>query len=213
MFTASQVREVMGLRRSQMPTRRHKRILGDRGASAVEAAIVTPVVMALLFGVIELGFVFKDYLAVAGAVRAGVRTASANPRTATFAQVAADTVAATGGAMNFSDVTQLWVYKVNTTGNKPVGQTDFSNCTVCVQFRWDTGTQAFVPKTGSLDPTWAAITQNACSLSIGGPLDRVGVYIQLKHDPLTGFVFQTIYISESSILSFVPFPVSAGCKP
>ena len=64
-------------------------------ALVVEAAIVTPVVMVLLFGMIELGFVFKDYLAVAGAVRAGVRTASANPRVANFAQVAANKVAQT----------------------------------------------------------------------------------------------------------------------
>ena len=203
----------MDLRGPHMPARRRQRILGDRGASAVEAAIVTPVVMVLLFGIIELGFVFKDYLAVAGAVRAGVRTASANPRTATFAQVAANKVAQTGGAMNFSDVQQLWVFKADPTTGKPTGFTDFSGCTTCVQFRWDTGTQAFVPKTGPTDPTWNATTQNACSLSIGGPLDRIGVYLKLKHDPFTGFVLQTIYISEASILSLEPMPVSSGCKP
>ena len=201
----------MDLRGSQMPARRRKRILGDRGASAVEAAIVTPVVMVLLFGIIELGFVFKDYLAVAGAVRAGVRTASANPRMATFAQVAANKVAQTGGAMNFSDVKQLWVFKVDPTTNKTIGFTNFSDCSYCVKFRWDSGTNAFVPITGG--DTWASTTQNACSLSIGGPLDRIGVYIQLKHDPFTGLVLQTIYISEASILSLEPMPVSSGCKP
>jgi len=201
----------MDLRGSQMPARRRKRILGDRGASAVEAAIVTPVVMVLLFGIIELGFVFKDYLAVAGAVRAGVRTASANPRMASFAQVAANKVAQTGGAMNFSDVKQLWVFKVDPTTNKTIGFTNFSDCSYCVKFRWDSGTNAFVPITGG--DTWASTTQNACSLSIGGPLDRIGVYLQLKHDPFTGLVLQTIYISEASILSLEPMPVSSGCKP
>jgi Flp pilus assembly protein TadG len=195
--------------------------LGDRGASAVEAAIVTPVVMVLLFGIIELGFVFKDYLAVAGAVRAGVRTASANPRMATFAQVAANKVAQTGGAMNFSDMQQLWVYKVAPTGDKPcisttlpcVGRSDFGDCAVCVKFSWNSGTQAFDPITGTGASTWASTTQNACSLSIGGPLDRIGVYLKLKHDPFTGLVLRTIYISEASILSLEPMPVSSGCKP
>jgi Flp pilus assembly protein TadG len=209
MCTASLVRDVMDLRRSAMPTTRRKRILGDRGASAVEAAFVTPVVLALLFGIIELGFVFKDYLAVSGTVRAGVRTASANPRTATFAQVAADKVAQTGGAMNFNDVQQMWVYKVAATTNKPIGFTDFSNCTVCVKFRWDSGTKAFVP----ISDNWSSSTQNACSLSIGGPLDRIGVYLQLRHDPFTGLVLKTFNISEASILSLEPMPVSAGCKP
>ena len=53
-------------------SRGNRRRSGDRGASAVEAAIVTPVVMAMLFGIIEFGFFFKDYLAVAAGVRAGV---------------------------------------------------------------------------------------------------------------------------------------------
>jgi Flp pilus assembly protein TadG len=185
--------------------------LGDRGASAVEAAIVTPVIMVLLFGIIELGFVFKDYLAVAGAVRAGVRTASANPRMATFAQVAANKVAQTGGAMNFSDVQQLWVFKVDPTTNQTIGFSNFSDCNFCVKFSWDSGTNAFVPITGG--DTWASTTQNACSLSIGGPLDRIGVYLRLKHDPFTGLVLKTIYISEASILSLEPMPVSSGCKP
>jgi Flp pilus assembly protein TadG len=172
--------------------------------------------MMLLFGIVELGFVFKDYLAVAGAVRAGVRTASANPRMASFAQVAANKVAQTGGAMNFNDVQELWVYKVDplpaqggTGTNKPIGVTDFSGCTVCVKFKWDSGTKAFVP----ISDTWASTTQNACSLSIGGPLDRIGVYLKLKHNPFTGLVLKTIYISEASILSLEPIPVSSGCKP
>lgn len=194
-----------------MPARRRKRILGDRGASAVEAAIVTPVIMVLLFGILELGFVFKDYLAVAGAVRAGVRTASANPRMATFAQVAANKVAQTGGAMNFSDVQQLWVFKVDPTTNQTIGFSNFSDCNFCVKFKWDSGTNAFVPITGG--DTWPSTSQNACSLSVGGPLDRIGVYLKLKHDPITGLVLQTIYISEASILSLEPMPVSSGCKP
>ena len=194
-----------------MPARRRKRILGDRGASAVEAAIVTPVIMVLLFGILELGFVFKDYLAVAGAVRAGVRTASANPRMATFAQVAANKVAQTGGAMNFSDVQQLWVFKVDPTTNQTIGFSNFSDCNFCVKLKWDSGTNAFVPITGG--DTWPSTSQNACSLSVGGPLDRIGVYLKLKHDPITGLVLQTIYISEASILSLEPMPVSSGCKP
>jgi Flp pilus assembly protein TadG len=187
-----------------------KRTFGERGSAAVEAAIVTPLVFALFFGIIELGFVFKDYLAVAGAVRAGVRIASANPRNSTYAQVAANKVAQTGGAMNFNDVQQMWVYKVAATTNKPIGFSDFSNCTVCVKFRWDGGANAFVPTSDN----WPASSQNACSSSsIGGPPDRIGVYLQLKHDAFTKFVFNSVNISEASILTLEPIPVSGVCKP
>jgi hypothetical protein len=191
--------------------RGRKRMFSERGAAAVEAAIVTPVVMALIFGIVELGSVFKDYLAVAGAVRSGVRIASANPRTSTFAQVAANTVAQTGGVMNFNDVQQLWVYKVALTSNKPIGYTDFSGCTVCVKFHWDTGTNAFVPILGS--ENWPSSSQNACSASgPGGPPDRIGVYLQLKHYAFTGFIFSSVNISDASILTLEPIPLLTGCQ-
>jgi hypothetical protein len=185
-------------------------MFGERGAAAVEGAIVTPVVLALLFGIIEMGFVFKDSLAVAGAVRSGVRIASASPRVATFAQVAANNVASTGGAMNFNDVQQMWVYKVATTTDKPFGRSDFSGCDVCVKFRWDSGTQAFIP----LSDTWPALDQNACSAANGGPPDRIGVHMELRHEPFTGLVLQdAITISEASIMTLEPMTVSGGCGP
>jgi hypothetical protein len=152
-------------------------------------------------------------------VRSGVRIASATPRNSTFAQVAADKVAQTGGAMNFRDVQQMWVYKVDPPAaqggqgtDHPVGFSDFSNCTVCVKFRWDDGSKSFVKVTGG--DNWQAAAQNACSSSsIGGPPDRIGVYLQLRHDAFTKIVFSTVTISEASILTLEPIPVSGMCKP
>jgi len=113
--------------------------------------------------------------------------------------------------MNFKDVQQMWVYKVDTVTDKPVGKTDFnSGCNTCVQFRWDVATQAFVPTSD----TWLFSSQNACSSStLGGPPDRIGVYLRLKHDAFTGLVFHTIYLSEASILTLEPMPLEGGCKP
>jgi hypothetical protein len=171
--------------------------------------------MALLFGIVETGFVFKDYLAVSGAVRAGVRVASANPRTLTFAQSAANGVARTGGAMNFRDVEELWVYEGARAcagcapTDTPIGFTDFSSCTVCVKFRWDSGTKKFVKTFDN----WPPSSQNACSYTSGGPPDRIGVHIKLKHDPFTGLVFKdSIHLTGASILSFEPLPVLVGCR-
>lgn len=196
--------EVMGRQGARERVRR--RMLGERGASAIEAALVTPVVIALLFGIIELGFVFKDYLAVAGAVRSGVRIASANPRTSTFAQIAANNVASTGGAMNFNDVQQLWVYKVDTLTDKPIGFTDFSDCTICVKFHWVASSRSFV----TTSDNWSASTQYACSAPPGP--DRIGVYLQLKHNAFTKLVFSSVNIAEASILTLEPMPVLSGCK-
>jgi len=186
-----------------------RRIFGERGSSAVEAALVTPLVMALLFGIIEMGFLFKDYLAVSAAVRAGVRISSASPRTPTFAQAAANQVANTGGAMSFGSVQQLWVYKANPANNFPLNYSDFSGCTVCVKFSWNPSTSAFVPTSDN----WSYLTQNACSpQSIGGPPDRIGVYLLLSHQSLTKLIFSSINIADASVLSLEPMPVLEVCK-
>jgi Flp pilus assembly protein TadG len=182
---------------------------GERGAVAVEAALVTPLVLALVFGIIESAFLMKDVLAASSAVRAGVRMASAQPRTSTFAQAAADEVAKRSEAINKADIQQLWVYKVAAGSDKPVGVSGFSDCTTCVKFRWNAATSAFAVTSDG----WSSANQNACPGSLGGPPDRIGVYLEVKHEAFTGLVFSTMTISEKSILSLEPIPAAGGCKP
>lgn len=48
----------------------------DEGASALEFAIVVPVLMMLIFGMLEFGFMFQAQLAVTHAAREGARLAA-----------------------------------------------------------------------------------------------------------------------------------------
>jgi Flp pilus assembly protein TadG len=48
----------------------------ERGQAATEFALVLPLLALLLFGVIQFGIVFKNYLTVTDAVRAGSRVAA-----------------------------------------------------------------------------------------------------------------------------------------
>src|SRR5690348_3474065 len=101
----------------------------DDGVTAVEAAIVVPVFLLLVVGIIEFGLAFKDQLAVTSAVRAGARIASAEPRFASFATDAASQVAREGSAIDMNDVEQLWVFKADSTGH-PIGSGGtFGSCT------------------------------------------------------------------------------------
>jgi Flp pilus assembly protein TadG len=74
--------------------RRHRRarLRDDEGASAVEFALVVPLLVLIVFGIINFGFVFSQQNSLNTAVREGARravvnesfagsTASANPRT------------------------------------------------------------------------------------------------------------------------------------
>ncbi len=44
--------------------RPRRRCRGERGAVAVEAALVTPVVLLMVFGMIEFSFALRDHVAV-----------------------------------------------------------------------------------------------------------------------------------------------------
>ena len=55
----------------------HRRLRREeKGQTATELALVLPVFCLLLFGVIQFGILFKNYVTLTDAVRAGARTAA-----------------------------------------------------------------------------------------------------------------------------------------
>jgi Flp pilus assembly protein TadG len=182
----------------------------ERGAVAIEAALLTPLLLLLTFGIIEFGMLFKDWLAVTSAVRAGTRMASAEPRFASFAQDAADQVAKEGAALDMGTVQELWIYKAQNSGANagyPVGgDSNFTGCTQCVKFHWNPSLKKFV----AYSTSWTSTQQNACQ---GDPLhDSIGVYLQIDHSSVTGLIFDDMDIQEHSVMSLEPIPTTKVCK-
>lgn len=59
------------------PTRRTRRSIRDeRGQSLVEFALVLPVLCLLIFGILEFGVAFNNYLTLTDSVRVGARKAA-----------------------------------------------------------------------------------------------------------------------------------------
>jgi len=82
---------------------------GPRSATAtVELALVLPVLLLMLFGILEMGLLFKDYLMSQQAVREGARTAALG---ATPAQVTS-AVRAAASTLNPSYFTVQCQYRV-----------------------------------------------------------------------------------------------------
>ncbi len=53
----------------------------NRGSVTVEAALLTPLLITLLFGIIEFGLIFKDLLLIHQAAREGARVAAVGAST------------------------------------------------------------------------------------------------------------------------------------
>lgn len=196
-----------------------RRCGGERGASAVEAALVTPVVVAMLVGIVELGMVFKDYLGATSMATSGVRMASAAPRVEDFGLKAAAQMRASGTATDPRLVTELWVFRAGTSNAPLERPTTCTSATKCIPLTWDATAGRFVYGTSagpnpSLKNNWPHTAQNACGLSVpGGSLDRVGVYVNVRHDFLTGFVFgSSLDIKETKAMNLEPYPAADGCK-
>jgi Flp pilus assembly protein TadG len=67
------------MRRGARATRSAVAIRGERGASAVEFALVASLLFLLLIGIVQFGFTFMQYLEVVHSAREGARWASIRP--------------------------------------------------------------------------------------------------------------------------------------
>ena len=81
--------------------RRVKR--GSSGQAMAEMAIVLPVFLLLLFGIIQFGIVFNHYLALTDAVRAGARTAAVSRHAACPVCLTKDRVKESAASLTLAD--------------------------------------------------------------------------------------------------------------
>lgn len=203
-----------------------RRTRGERGAVAVEAALVTPLLFFFVLGIIEMSLLMRDTVATTSAVRVGGRVASvsagagpgvcqasSNPppcapaSTPALAQAAADAIQKAGSAMPKDQIEYLLVFEANAKGYPlPEGNTTLSCSSNCVRFVWDEGLNKFRYASGS----WVSTTINAC---VNHPnRDTVGVAMVAEHPWITGLFGDGVEIKERSVMNFEPLP-SEQCMP
>jgi len=59
-----------------MRIRRHRIIKSEKGASAVEFAIILPILVMLIFGIFQFAIAFNNYITITHAAREGARRAA-----------------------------------------------------------------------------------------------------------------------------------------
>jgi Flp pilus assembly pilin Flp len=198
----------------------------QRGAVAVEAALLTPLLALVLFGIIEMSLFMRDVSSVSSATHVGARTASvsagAGPGTCqassnpppcspasvpALAQAAADAIQRGGTAMPQDQINWILVYQANPQGYPlPSGNTS-ANCSVnCVKYVWDAGLDKFRYASG----TWTSSTINAC---INDPNRMaVGVIMNADHPWITGLFGSGVTVEERNVMQFEPL-ANDQCKP
>jgi Flp pilus assembly protein TadG len=125
--------------------RRHRILRSERGQTAVEFALVAPILLVLLLGIAQCGIAFHNYLAVTDAARAAERQAieaRVGGVTATDVTNAAKTAAAD------LDKTKLQVTLANPTD--PTFTQSGSTLTVTVSYPYSINVLGIVVASGNL---------------------------------------------------------------
>jgi len=194
--------------------------------------LVVPVLILLVFGIIEFSFVMRDRIAVTSAVRSGARTASAEARAVGYADLITNTPATVTGlvpdavkavARNATgipktSIQELWVYQSDSNGLPPSG--NFTSCSGnCVRYTWDPLRTYVDPTTGQTvvggftlaSGAWAYTSINACPGDANA--QSVGVYLRVRHSFITGLFGTTVNLSDNGVMKFEPIPTDPGpCK-
>jgi hypothetical protein len=200
----------------------------------VEAALITPILVLLVFGIIEFSFVLRDYQVVSSDVRVAARIAStgagsgpgtcdayvgAPPCTTgnapALAQIAADAIQREGSAMPPNSINYILIYKANAQGYPGAdGSTTMpSSCSStsnCVKFTWQPNANSGAGAFRYADGTWLSKNISACFPGNStNPLDRVGVYLNATHKMMTGLFGSSLTLSDRAAFDFEPLPTSS----
>lgn len=195
---------------------------------AVEAALVVPLLLIAVIGILEMSMLLKDYLAVTSSVRSGARIASASadagpgicevaddapPCTPAsspmLAQVAADAIQREGSAIDRDTIDYLLVYKANDQGypganGNTTMPTSCAGIANCVRFRWRPAIDGFRYAEGS----WDSKSVNACV----NESDSLGVYLHATHPFITKMFGASMGVAGRSVMRFEPL-ADERCKP
>lgn len=181
---------------------------GERGAVAVEAAFITPVLVLLLFGIMEVGVLIHDNLMMSQAVRSAARTAVAMPRVEGFDDAAAEAAASVLGGGAGRQVEELVIYRADPSSGGPATGGAPSSCVAdCVRYRWDGGSNTFHKVSGA---EWDAADQQACGAS--GQNDYVGVEVRARHEWVSGLFGSGFEMTERAVMRLEP-KLGGACRP
>lgn len=191
---------------------------GDRGAVIIEAALVTPVLLLLVVGVIEWGLAFRDHLALQSAVAGGARMAAVAGSTATADWQVLEAVERELVGVPMAQVRAVVVFKADGPGaavppeckvaSQLVGSTDDPLPGACNHYTAaELALEAMPESWGSCDAT--SPVRSYCpggrrtSLDGDGP-DYLGVYVEIDHPFVTRLPGDQLRLSATAVTKLEP---------
>lgn len=185
----------------------------------IEAALISPVFLLLVFGVLEFGLAFRDYLTVNNAAQGGARAGAiaGNDTDADYKII--DAIRTEASAVSPGQVKRVVIFKASGT-TTPVPQACTTSSTgiqdVCNVYLTSDLTQSDPSAWDNCnDPTnparfWCSTTRKTAATAAAGngPPDYLGVWVQVEHPWVTGLFGKTIDLTSTTIAKLEPRSVT-----
>jgi hypothetical protein len=179
----------------------------------IEAALVTPLFLLLVFGVIEGGFALHERLSVANMALTGARSATGNASDVLADHHLLAVVQRGAGGLAGSQITSIVVYKASGPGGhvptacKTASVSGSCNRYTGADLGKDTSQFGCVGPPGpttKIDNPWCPTTRKSALSGVNGPPDYVGVYVEASHKNLTGILGQHLTFRSDNVMRIEP---------
>jgi len=192
----------------------------ERGQATVEVAILlSMLVMPIVFGIVEMGFLFSSHITISAATREGARMGSnlangggalgcgagQSPNAGTVDQQIIASVerslTGAGSEINLANVTQIVIFQANASGGAISGKRYVWTYTPNTGPVVDGNPLEFSLNAGQSDsPGWTV-----CSRNNVAPADSVGVTIKYTYQPKSPLRFflpgiATLNVSDTTVM-------------
>ncbi len=178
--------------------RDRRNVLRERGAAVVEAVLIFPLLLLLVFGVINYGLAFSDGATLRSSTRSGARIGAAQSKQATQYSSVVSAVNRAVAGVSTAVPQQLWIY--NASGVPEGGPASCAASASCTTILWDPGSKSFPTSTPAGGWAWDPSTQWTCP----GHSDRIGVTVIANFSFITGLFGGDRTLKETTILDLEP---------
>ena len=188
-----------------------------------EAALITPLFVFLLFGTLEFGGLFRDYLTINDATASGARQAAIAGNDANADWVILQGIKSSTNALTKTGIKKIIVYRATNsttpvpsncrslvpTGTSAVGVSSGSNpCDVYAASNLNSAQAPGFVDCGvnSLQSNWCPTSRKyaAKNTNGNGPPDFLGIFIEFDHQWWTGLFGDKFTITSTTVTRLEP---------
>jgi Flp pilus assembly pilin Flp len=188
--------------------------LSERGATAVEAALVAPLIFLVLFGIMEFSLMFRSSLGVTNAANDGARAASVAGRDLDADYRTLRQIEKSSAAIDSNDIERIVIFRASSFDVPvppaclavvpPGGVNGVCNVYGPDQMQWPASEFGCNPGSNPRpdpDRYWCPDDR---IVSVGTGLDYVGIHIEFEHVFATGMVGDSQDVSDTAVLKIEP---------